>query len=119
MESNGISCEDVNECEKRTHNCDQNAVCTNFVQTNESGLNDFVGYTCQCNSGKGLNLAQHQLTSTMVFLSSYKDFVGNGYICMVKTDGIESRMLVADNTASKCRDSVLNRLDLFLAWVSD
>ena len=49
------------------------------------------------------------------FLSFYKGFVGNGYICMVKTDGIESRMLVADNTSTKCRDSVLNRLDLFLA----
>ena len=52
MESNGISCEDVNECEKGTHNCDQNAVCTNFVQTNESGLNGFVGYTCECTPGK-------------------------------------------------------------------
>ena len=33
---------------------------------------------------------------------------------MIDSDGIESRMLVADSSSSKCRASVLNRLDLFL-----
>lgn len=33
---------------------------------------------------------------------------------MIDSDGIESRMLVADSSSAKCADSVLNRLSLFL-----
>merc|ERR1711935_125372 len=92
MELNGIKCEDVNECTRGAHNCDRNSICTNFVQFTDPHLSGFAGYTCECVDG----------------------FVGNGFICMIESDGIASRTLVADSSSAKCTDSVLNRLSLFL-----
>ena len=82
----------MNECTERKHNCDPNATCFNYVKKIEEELDEFAGYTCDCKEG----------------------FVGNGYICMEETDGIHSRMLVADDFSETCRASVLNRLSLFL-----